>query len=126
MRTCLEESLSPARTACRLAIHRSTVVYRIKQAEELLGHGVAQRRRLELEAALRPPSGVRRSAPPDHARPADPGDRLHGVIRTIGPANATAGREQFGQLAVTRWLRPMPSHACIIRIVWRDSRGVPH
>jgi DNA-binding PucR family transcriptional regulator len=44
--------LSPARTGRRLAIHLNTVVYRVKQAEEILGHSV-ESRRPELEAALR-------------------------------------------------------------------------
>lgn len=52
LRVYLEENLSPARAARRLAVHNNTVVYRVKQAEDLLGRGVEQRR-LELEAALR-------------------------------------------------------------------------
>jgi DNA-binding PucR family transcriptional regulator len=48
----LQENLSPARTARRLGIHHNTVVYRVKQAEEILGHAV-EPRRLELEVALR-------------------------------------------------------------------------
>ncbi|MBV8217937.1 MAG: helix-turn-helix domain-containing protein [Solirubrobacterales bacterium] len=52
MRVYLEESLSPARAARRLGIHQNTVVYRVKQAEELLGVDVEQRR-LHLEIALR-------------------------------------------------------------------------
>jgi DNA-binding PucR family transcriptional regulator len=52
LRTYFEEGLSPARTGRRLAIHLNTVVYRVKQAEEILGHSV-ESRRPELEAALR-------------------------------------------------------------------------
>jgi DNA-binding PucR family transcriptional regulator len=48
----LEENLSPARAARRLGIHQNTVVYRVKQTEEMLGHTVEQRR-LQLEVALR-------------------------------------------------------------------------
>ena len=48
----LDENLSPARAARRLGIHQNTVVYRVKQAEELLGHG-AEQRRLPLGVALR-------------------------------------------------------------------------
>jgi DNA-binding PucR family transcriptional regulator len=50
--TYLDERLSPARTARRLGIHHNTVVYRVKRAEELLGHAIDDRR-LELEIALR-------------------------------------------------------------------------
>ncbi len=52
IRFYLEENLSPARTARRLGIHRNTVVYRVKQTEQLLGHAIEQRR-LQLEVALR-------------------------------------------------------------------------
>ena len=52
VRVYLEENLSPARAARRLGIHQNTVVYRVKQTEELLGHAVEQRR-LQLEVALR-------------------------------------------------------------------------
>jgi DNA-binding PucR family transcriptional regulator len=52
VRVYLEENLSPARAARRLGIHQNTVVYRVKQAEELLGRGVEERR-LQLEVALR-------------------------------------------------------------------------
>jgi PucR C-terminal helix-turn-helix domain/GGDEF-like domain len=52
VRVYLEENLSPARTARRLGIHQNTVVYRVKRAEELLGHGIEQGR-LRLEVALR-------------------------------------------------------------------------
>jgi hypothetical protein len=41
-----------ARAARRLGIHQNTVVYRVKQTEELLGHAIEQRR-LPLEVALR-------------------------------------------------------------------------
>jgi DNA-binding PucR family transcriptional regulator len=52
VRVYLEENLSPARAARRLGIHQNTVVYRVKQTEELLGHPIEQRR-LPLEVALR-------------------------------------------------------------------------
>jgi DNA-binding PucR family transcriptional regulator len=52
LRIYLEENLSPARAARRLGIHQNTVVYRVKRAEELLGHEV-ESRRLHLEVALR-------------------------------------------------------------------------
>ncbi len=52
VQTYLEENLSPARAARRLAIHQNTVVYRVKQTEELLGHPIEQRR-LQIEVALR-------------------------------------------------------------------------
>lgn len=48
----LDEGMRPVRTGRRLGIHQNTVLYRIKQAEELLGRSVATRR-LELESALR-------------------------------------------------------------------------
>jgi DNA-binding PucR family transcriptional regulator len=51
VRVYLEENLSPARAARRLGIHQNTVVYRVKQTEELLGHSVDERR-LRLEVAL--------------------------------------------------------------------------
>ena len=52
VRMYLEENLSPARAARRLGVHQNTVVYRVKQTEELLGHTVEQRR-LQIEVALR-------------------------------------------------------------------------
>jgi DNA-binding PucR family transcriptional regulator len=52
VRVYLEENLSQVRAARRLGIHQNTVVYRVKRAEELLGHPVDQRR-LHLEVALR-------------------------------------------------------------------------
>jgi DNA-binding PucR family transcriptional regulator len=52
IRVYLEENRSPARAARRLGIHRNTVVYRVKQTEQLLGHAIEQRR-LQLEVALR-------------------------------------------------------------------------
>jgi DNA-binding PucR family transcriptional regulator len=52
LRVYLEEGLSPVRAGRRLSIHLNTVVYRVKQAEAILGRPVEQRR-LELEAALR-------------------------------------------------------------------------
>jgi DNA-binding PucR family transcriptional regulator len=48
----LDERLSPSRTARRLGIHQNTVTYRVKRAEELIGHPLEERR-LELEIALR-------------------------------------------------------------------------
>lgn len=53
----LEENLSAVRTARRLYVHQNTVVYRVKQAEELLGRPVEERR-LELEVALRIADGL--------------------------------------------------------------------
>jgi hypothetical protein len=53
----LEENLSAVRTARRLYVHQNTVVYRVKQAEELLGRPVEERR-LELEVALRIAGGL--------------------------------------------------------------------
>jgi DNA-binding PucR family transcriptional regulator len=44
--------MSLARTARRLGLHQNTVIYRVKRAEELLGHPIAQRQ-LEIQAALR-------------------------------------------------------------------------
>jgi len=52
VRVYLDENLSQVRAARRLGIHQNTVVYRVKRAEELLGHPVDQRR-LQLEVALR-------------------------------------------------------------------------
>ena len=51
LRTFLDERSSRGRTAKRLGIHENTVSYRIKQAEEILGHSVDQRT-LELRVAL--------------------------------------------------------------------------
>ena len=51
LRVYLEENLSPARAARRLGIHQNTVVYRVKRAEEQLGHPIEERR-LRLEVAL--------------------------------------------------------------------------
>jgi len=47
----LDEESSHARAAKRLGIHENTVRYRIRQAEELLGHGVEERT-LDLRVAL--------------------------------------------------------------------------
>lgn len=52
LRVYLEEHGSPARTGRRLSIHQNTVVYRVRQAEKVLGRPVSERR-LELEVALR-------------------------------------------------------------------------
>ncbi|MGP3961709.1 PucR family transcriptional regulator [Nonomuraea sp. 3N208] len=51
LRAFLGENCNQARTARRLGIHYNTLVYRIRQAETLLGHSVLERR-FELEAAL--------------------------------------------------------------------------
>jgi DNA-binding PucR family transcriptional regulator len=48
----LDEGASFARAARRLGVHENTVAYRVRRAEELLGHRVAERR-LELHVALR-------------------------------------------------------------------------
>jgi DNA-binding PucR family transcriptional regulator len=48
----LDENVSPLRTSRRLNINKNTVVYRVTKAEEILGHGLLERRQ-ELEAALR-------------------------------------------------------------------------
>jgi PucR C-terminal helix-turn-helix domain/GGDEF-like domain len=48
----LEESASFVRAARRLGVHTNTVTYRVRRAEELLGHPVAERQ-LELRVALR-------------------------------------------------------------------------
>jgi sugar diacid utilization regulator len=52
VRVYFEENASPARTSRRLSINKNTVVYRVHQVEEILGHGILERRG-ELEAALR-------------------------------------------------------------------------
>lgn len=48
----LEEGASFVRAARRLGVHANTVTYRVKRAEELLGHPVVERQ-LELRVALR-------------------------------------------------------------------------
>ncbi len=48
----LEEGASFVRAARRLGVHTNTVTYRVRRAEELLGHGVGERQ-LELRMALR-------------------------------------------------------------------------
>lgn len=48
----LEENVSPVRASRRLHVNKNTVVYRVTKAEEILGHGLLERRQ-ELEAALR-------------------------------------------------------------------------
>ena len=55
--TYLDENLSALRTARRMHVHQNTVVYRVKQAEEILGRTVEERR-LELEVALRIAGGL--------------------------------------------------------------------
>lgn len=52
LRTFLEEGSSFVRAARRLGVHENTVTYRVRRAEELLGHAVAERQ-LELRVALR-------------------------------------------------------------------------
>jgi hypothetical protein len=52
LRVYLDENASPARTSRRLGVNKNTVVYRVNQAEEMLGHPLAARRS-ELDAALR-------------------------------------------------------------------------
>ncbi|WP_205695448.1 CdaR family transcriptional regulator [Conexibacter sp. SYSU D00693] len=52
VRVLLEESGRTASAARRLGIHQNTVAYRIRQAEQLLGHPLGDRR-YELETALR-------------------------------------------------------------------------
>jgi DNA-binding PucR family transcriptional regulator len=51
LRAFLAENSNQARTARRLEVHYNTVTYRLRQAEELLGRPIAERR-LELETAL--------------------------------------------------------------------------
>jgi DNA-binding PucR family transcriptional regulator len=48
----LEENGSFQSAAARLGVHKNTVAYRIRRAEELLGYGVRERQ-LELQTALR-------------------------------------------------------------------------
>jgi DNA-binding PucR family transcriptional regulator len=57
LRVYLEENLSPARAARRLGIHQNTVVYRVKRAEEILGHPIEEGR-LELEVSVRLAEGL--------------------------------------------------------------------
>jgi len=52
VKVLLEESGRTMNAARRLSIHQNTVGYRVRQAEELLGHPLAERR-FELETALR-------------------------------------------------------------------------
>jgi DNA-binding PucR family transcriptional regulator len=58
----LQEESSFVRTARRLGIHENTVAYRVRRAEELLGHRAAERQ-LELRAALRLAAFVRGETP---------------------------------------------------------------
>ena len=61
----LDDGASFARAARRLDVHENTIAYRVRRAEELLGHRIADRR-LELHIALRlvplarPPARARR------------------------------------------------------------------
>jgi DNA-binding PucR family transcriptional regulator len=52
LRVFLEENGSFQSAAARLGVHKNTVAYRIRRAEELLGYGVKERQ-LELQTALR-------------------------------------------------------------------------
>jgi hypothetical protein len=52
LRVYFEENASPARTSRRLSVNKNTVVYRVAKAQEILGHGLIERRG-ELDAALR-------------------------------------------------------------------------
>jgi PucR C-terminal helix-turn-helix domain/GGDEF-like domain len=52
LRVFLEERASFVRAARRLGVHENTVTYRVRRAEEILGHPVSERQ-LELRAALR-------------------------------------------------------------------------
>jgi PucR C-terminal helix-turn-helix domain/GGDEF-like domain len=52
LRVFLEEGASYVRAARRLGVHENTVTYRVRRAEEILGHRVRERQ-LELRAALR-------------------------------------------------------------------------
>jgi hypothetical protein len=52
LRVFLEEGVSYVRAARRLGVHENTISYRVRRAEELLGHG-ANERQLELRVALR-------------------------------------------------------------------------
>jgi DNA-binding PucR family transcriptional regulator len=52
LRVFLEENGSFQSAAARLGVHKNTVAYRIRRAEELLGYGVRERQ-LELQTALR-------------------------------------------------------------------------
>jgi hypothetical protein len=51
LRVYYEENASPVRASRRLSINKNTVVYRVDKAEQILGHGVLERRQ-EVEAAL--------------------------------------------------------------------------
>jgi DNA-binding PucR family transcriptional regulator len=52
LRVFLEENGSFQNAAARLGVHKNTVAYRIRRAEELLGYGIRERQ-LELQTALR-------------------------------------------------------------------------
>jgi DNA-binding PucR family transcriptional regulator len=52
LRVFLEENGSFQSAAARLGVHKNTVAYRVRRAEELLGYGVRERP-LELQTALR-------------------------------------------------------------------------
>jgi DNA-binding PucR family transcriptional regulator len=52
LRVFLEENGSFQNAAARLGVHKNTVAYRIRRAEELLGYGIREQQ-LELQTALR-------------------------------------------------------------------------
>jgi DNA-binding PucR family transcriptional regulator len=52
VRVFLEEHGSFQNAAARLGVHKNTVAYRVRRAEELLGYGIRERQ-LELQTALR-------------------------------------------------------------------------
>jgi DNA-binding PucR family transcriptional regulator len=52
LRVFLEENGSFQNAAARLGVHKNTVAYRVRRAEEVLGYGIRERK-LELQAALR-------------------------------------------------------------------------
>ncbi|MFN8203194.1 MAG: helix-turn-helix domain-containing protein [Solirubrobacteraceae bacterium] len=52
LRVFLDEGSSFVRAGRRLGVHENTVAYRVRRAEELLGHRVGERQ-LELRVALR-------------------------------------------------------------------------
>ncbi len=68
LRVYLEEKQSPTRAARRLGVHENTVTYRVRQAEEILGCSLDERR-LELETALRLSEAMRALHAADTQRP---------------------------------------------------------
>jgi DNA-binding PucR family transcriptional regulator len=63
LRAFLDEGASFVRAARRLGVHENTVAYRVRRAEELLGHRVSDRQ-LELRVALRLAKLLGSAAPP--------------------------------------------------------------